>query len=182
MAVVSMVVVSLALASCATDYSVAQMQDLGPPTGQRVIGADDAAVAVDLDAPSRLAEAWTAGLLEAIATHLAPAGRTVTVLKPTDEAFAALTPAQASAVLADPDGVGVLVERHLLASDLPFEMVVAMPTVRTRLGDELVVESTGMTLALGGASVVDVSVTPGVAGESPTYVFLSVDRVLLTPP
>lgn len=184
---VSMAVVALTVTSCVSDYSVEQMQDLGPPTAPLddpdllAIDADGSSGAVDPEAPIRLAEAWSAELLEAITSHLAPAGRTVTVLVPTEAAFADVTPDQAAMVLADAAGVDALVQRHLLQSDLPFEVVIAMPTVRTRLGDELVVESSGMTLAIGGASVVEVSVTPGVAGESPSFVFLSVDRVLFSP-
>jgi uncharacterized surface protein with fasciclin (FAS1) repeats len=183
-----MAVLVLAVTSCVSDYSVEQMQDLGPPTASlddpdlRPIDADGPSGAVDPDAPTSLAEAWSAALLEAIASHLAPADRTVTVLVPTEDAFADVTPDRAAAVLADPAGVDALVESHLLRSDLPFETVIAMPTVTTRRGDELVVESSGMTLAIGGASVVDVSVTTGVDGESPAYVFVSIDRVLLTPP
>jgi hypothetical protein len=54
-----------------------------------------------------------------------------------------------------------------------------MPSVPTRAGDTLPLVSTGMTVTLGGATVIDVSVSPGEPGQSPDVVVLSIDGVLL---
>jgi uncharacterized surface protein with fasciclin (FAS1) repeats len=88
-----------------------------------------------------------AGLTETVAT-----GK-VTLLAPTDDAFAALGQAAVDALLADPAAATALVQNHLLPLPQDLHTIGLFGNVVTTVGGSLPVTNDGTTVTIGGATV-----------------------------
>lgn len=112
-----------------------------------------------------------AGLTEMVATQ------NLTLLAPTDDAFAALGQPMVDALFADPAALTALVENHLLPSPQDADMITGFLNVLTVAGASHAVAGTDVaTLTIGAAKVV----TPDLAAGN--GIVHGIDTVLIPAP
>lgn len=104
-------------------------------------------------------------------------GRAVTVLAPTDDAFAAFDADALADLLSDPTEIDDVLRRHVLDEAVPFDELVGRTEVTTIDGDVLPVEVDGSTVRVGGATVSPVAVSDQATSDS-ELVVLALDTVL----
>ncbi|MEX0846165.1 MAG: fasciclin domain-containing protein [Ilumatobacteraceae bacterium] len=95
-----------------------------------------------------LAAVEAAGLTETLATSK------LTLLAPTDEAFAALGQATIDAVLADPVALTALLQNHVLPAPQDAKTISIFSNVVNLNGTSLPVVVDGATVTIGGATVI----------------------------
>ena len=100
-------------------------------------------------------------------------GRAVTILVPTNEAFAKLAADQLADVLTDPSKVGDVMNAHVLEGSYTSAQLSKLTQVRTLAGTTLPVRTDGSAVYVGGARITDPDKT---SGEMIVHV---VDKVLL---
>lgn len=100
----------------------------------------------------------------------------LTVLAPSNAAFAALPPGALEALLRDPDRLRRILLHHVVEGAVRSEALAGRRTVKTLAGTTLDVDARGPVLVVGGARVVaaDLGASNGVAHR--------IDRLLLPPP
>jgi uncharacterized surface protein with fasciclin (FAS1) repeats len=99
-----------------------------------------------------LAAAEAAGLTEELAT------REITLLAPTDEAFAALGQETIDALLADPAQLAVVLRNHMLPVPQDAEAIAIFNNLLTVDAGSLDVTADGDTLMIGGATVIQADI------------------------
>lgn len=106
-------------------------------------------------------------------------GRAVTILAPTNDAFAALPAGDLADLLADPTQVDDVLRRHIIDGAMTFDELAGRSEVTTLSGESLAVESNGDDVTVEGATV-SPPANDAVAGqEGEEVVVLRVDHVLL---
>jgi uncharacterized surface protein with fasciclin (FAS1) repeats len=103
-----------------------------------------------------LAAVEAAGLTETLST------KKLTVLAPTDEAFAKLGQPAIDAVLADPDALKALLQNHVLPLPQDSKTISIFSSVVNLNGTSLPVVADGTTVTIGGATVV----TPDIEADN----------------
>ncbi len=100
----------------------------------------------------------------------------LTVLAPSNAAFAALPPGALEALLRDPDRLRRILLHHVVEGEVRSDALAGRRTVTTLAGTTLDVDARGPGLVVGGARVVaaDLGASNGVAHR--------IDRLLLPPP
>jgi uncharacterized surface protein with fasciclin (FAS1) repeats len=106
-------------------------------------------------------------------------GRQVTILAPTDEAFAALDAGDVQDLLSDPARVDDVLSRHVVDGLVPYDELSSTSSLRTIGDDTLVVTTAGDRVMVEGALVSPPtnSAVDGNAGGD--VIVLGIDRVLL---
>lgn len=99
-----------------------------------------------------LAAVEAAGLTETLATS------ELTVLAPTDEAFAKVDPAALEALLADPAALTAVLQGHLISYPQESSSIGIFSNVITVAGTSLPVTNDGTTITIGGATVVQADI------------------------
>jgi uncharacterized surface protein with fasciclin (FAS1) repeats len=117
-----------------------------------------------------LAAAEAAGLVEELST------REITLLAPTDDAFAALGQPAIDALLADPVALEAVLRNHMLPVPQTSDQMRLFNNVLTVSGGSLPVVDDAGTLTVGGARVI----TPDVLADN--GVIQVIDAVLVPPP
>ena len=106
-------------------------------------------------------------------------GRAVTILAPTNDAFAELPAGDLADLLANPTEVDDVLRRHIIDGAMTFDELAQRSEVTTISGESLAVESDGTDVTIEGATVTPPA-NDAVAGqEGEEVVVLRVDHVLL---
>jgi uncharacterized surface protein with fasciclin (FAS1) repeats len=141
--------------SAAPETSVTESSDVPETTAESVGSIVDVARAAGTFS-TLLSIVDAAGLTESVAT-----GK-VTLLAPTDEAFAGLGQPAVDALLADPAAATAFVQNHLLPLPQDLHTIGLFGNVVTVSGGSLPVTNDGTTVTIGGATVT----TPDVAADN----------------
>jgi uncharacterized surface protein with fasciclin (FAS1) repeats len=143
-------------------------------------GSSDPAATAPADAKHLLDAAKADGRFSTLLKAIDAAGLTerlsgagpFTVLAPTDDAFAKVSPKELEALLADKAKLEVLLQRHVLAGAVSSKELGGQKAIKSLGGDELVVDATS-GLELAGAKVI----VPDLAAAN--GVIHAIDTVLL---
>jgi transforming growth factor-beta-induced protein len=173
---------TLLLAACSSDAIDDNATDDGSSDTVTLDSAvDEAADRVD-SAREALADGDLSTMLEAL--NLSSVGdeiegRAVTILAPTNDAFAALPAGELTDLLGDPSQIDDVLRRHIIDGAMSFDELATRDEVTTISGESLAVSSTGDDVTVEGATVTapDNDAMAGQEGEE--VVVLRVDHVLL---
>lgn len=105
--------------------------------------------------------------------------RDVTILVPTDDAFAALGGDGAVELLADPSSIDDLLRRHVLVEAYTFAELKDQTSVETIAGDELPVTVQGGEVEVDGALVTEIDGAEEKTETGRELQVFAVDRLLL---
>ena len=106
-------------------------------------------------------------------------GRAVTILAPTNDAFAELPAGDLADLLADPTEVDDVLRRHIIDGAMTFDELAQQSEVTTISGESLAVESNGDDVTVDGATVSPPANNAVAGQEGEEVVVLRVDHVLL---
>jgi len=95
-----------------------------------------------------LAAAEAAGLVDALSTS------TITLLAPTDAAFAKLPAGTVEALLEDPETLAEILTYHVIAGEVPAADVVNLTTASSLQGESISISAVGGTVKLNNSATV----------------------------
>jgi uncharacterized surface protein with fasciclin (FAS1) repeats len=105
--------------------------------------------------------------------------RDVTILVPSDDAFADLGTDGAVDLLADPSSIDDILRRHVLVEAYTLAELAEQTSVETMAGDELTVTDEGGVLEVGGARVTEIDGADERTGSGRELQVFAIDRLLL---
>ena len=105
--------------------------------------------------------------------------RDVTILVPTDDAFADLGTDGAVDLLADPSSIDDVLRRHVLVEAYTFAELEEQTSVETMAGDELTVTVDGGVVEIDGARVTEIDGSDARTETGRELQVFAVDRLLL---
>jgi len=172
----------LLTAACSSDaIDSTSTDDSSADTVTLDSAVDDAAARLDA-AREALADGDLSTMLEALSLSSVGEeieGRAVTILAPTNDAFAALPAGELTDLLANPTQIDDVLRRHIIDGAMTFDELAAQDEVTTISGESLAVTTAGDDVTVEGAAV-SAPENDAVAGqEGEEVVVLRVDHVLL---